>query len=176
MNDTRRVPREADIPYFTSPPVQFNFQSTATLSVGAYTWNDNTKIAFSPKRPILENALYFFRSISVIADIEELDFTSNLTTPLQIYSFLKSDAKSPLYREPFQMDMFYRQFQFPFFWRRHMKNDQLFGAVKGVITQGPSLIGKSSITVKMIISATEVTNEGYVKDFVTDGYPTEKRK
>lgn len=168
--DFRRVPRAADIPYWGSPPVQFVYSSTETIVLGKYTFNDDPT-AFAVARPILANGLYFFRNISLTADVSELDYTTNLETPLKFYFFLKSDSKTSLYREPIQMDKFYNQFDFPFFWRRHTKDDILYGAVRGVIDQGVNLVGKTSVTVKAIISAQEITNERYVADFVKDGYP-----
>ena len=166
----RKVARREDIPYIQSPPVQFIYSSTAALSLGSFTWKDPLT-AFNPEREILTNALYYFRSITMTADISEFDYTSNVTTPLEFKAYLKGDAKTPLYRQGFRMEKFFDQFDYPFFWRRHTQNDILYGTLQGAVVQGASLIGKTSITVKVIISAQEITHEGFVKDFVTNPYP-----
>ena len=167
---SRRVARRGDIPYIQSPPVQFSYSATAALSLGAYTWSA-AMAAFNPQVNILVTGLYYFRSITMSADISEFDYLSNVTTPLVFKAYLKGDAKTPLYRQGFVMEKFFDQFDFPFFWRRHTIDDVIYGTLRGAIAQGPNLLGKTSITVKVIISAQEITNEQYVKDFVTNPYP-----
>lgn len=168
-NLQRMVGRVEDLPYSSSPPIQFTYQSTATLSLGYYTWADG-QLALTPTRPLLQNALYYFRSITLAANIEELDFTSNITTTPAFYMFQKSHSNAILFREPVLMVKFLQQFEFRQAVFSQLINDQLYAAFRGVLVQGPNLIGKQSITLTAIISAQEVVDDGFIKMF-TKKYP-----
>jgi len=159
------IGRAEDLPYGSSPPVQFVYESTATLALGAYTWADAPSV-LTPQRPILDNALYFFRSISLSADVTDFDFTTNITTRPQFFMFLEGDSRATLFREPIEMNMFYQNFTYRFFWTSHQgQNDILFAAFRGVLIQGPGLVGKSTITLKSVISAQEIIDEQYISLF-----------
>lgn len=163
------VGRIEDLPYYTSPPIQFVYESTANLAVGAYTWNDAPSV-LTPNRPILENALYYFRNITLAADIEEQDFTANIATEVQFSTFRVSDSRAILFREPINMNKFYQQFDYRLVWQTHRVDDQLLAAFVGSLVQGPGLIGKNSITLKAVISAQEIGDEQFVK-LVREHYP-----
>jgi len=166
---TLAVPRIEDLPYWTSPPIQFVYESTAPLALGVYTWND-LPTAFTPNRPIRPNFLYYFRNITLSADIEELDFIANIVTPPQYFTFLDSTQQAVLFREPLVMNKFYQQFDYRLVWRTLTDPDTLRAAFTGQLVQGAALIGKASITLKAIISAQEIVDDGYVTHFV-EKYP-----
>lgn len=163
------IPRAEDLPYWSSPPIQFVYESTAALALGAYTWND-APTAFTPQRPILINALYYFRNITLVADIAEFDFSSNIVTTPEFYTFLESYSDAVLFREPLQMNKFYDQFIYRFWWQTYRSDDIIKGAFRGSIIQGPGLVGKSSITLKAIIAAQEIVDEHYINLFKAN-YP-----
>lgn len=158
------VPRIEDLPYHTSPPIEFVYESTAALSAAVYTWADNPT-SLIPDRPLMENSLYFFRSITLAADIEELDFTSNITTAPKFQMYLRGRAKAILFREPVYMVKFLQNFDYRLAWLTQHTKDQLFASFNGVLAQGAGLIGKTSITLKAIISAQEVVDEKFVRKF-----------
>lgn len=172
------VPRAEDLPYWGSPPIQYVYESTAILSAGFYTWADAPS-ALTPDRPVRPNVLYFFRNISMSADVEELDFTSAIVNTPEFNTHLKSDAKAPLFREPVLMNKFYDQFEYRLWWSSQqggdsstrVNADRLFGSWAGVLSQTPALVGKQSITLKAIITAQEVSDEYYINQFRTNPYP-----
>lgn len=164
-----RIPRAEDLPYWTSPPIQFVFESTANLALGSYTWAD-TPAAFTPQRPILINAVYYFRSITLTADCAEFDYTTNIVTTPAFYTFLESYSDAVLFREPILMNKFYDQFTYRFFWQSYRSDDILKGGFVGSLLQGPGLVGKSSITLKAIISAQEIVDENFCNLFKAN-YP-----
>lgn len=164
------VPRAEDLPYWGSPPVQYVYESTAQLVAGFYTWAD-VPSALTPNRPVRPNVLYFFRNISMAADIEELDFTGAIIATPQFNAHLVSDATAPLFREPILMNKFFDQFDYRLWWSSQQENDRLLGTWTGVLQQTPALIGKSSITLKTIITAQEVSDEYFVNQFRTNPYP-----
>lgn len=158
------IARLEDLPYWSSPPIQFVYESTANLSLGAYTWADTPSL-FTPNRPIRENVLYFFRNITLAADTSEFDFTANIASTPLFYTFRESDAEAVLFREPIQMNKFYEDFVYRLVWETHRVDDVLLGAFVGSLIQGPALVGKANITLKAIISAQEIVDEHYVNLF-----------
>lgn len=165
------VPRIEDLPYWDSPPIQFVYESTAPLLGGSYYWND-VPSPLSPQRPLVDNAVYYFRSISLIAEIDEIDFESNITDAPQFYTFLTADAKAVLFREPIVMNKYYTQFDYRLVWSRARGANQLLGAFTGTLLQGPTLIGKTAITLKAIISAQEIVNEQFNELLRQKSYPS----
>lgn len=164
------VPRAEDLPYWGSPPVQYVYESTAQLAAGFYTWAD-VPSSLTPNRPVRPNVLYYFRNISMAADIAELDFTGAIVTVPQFNTHLVSDAVAPLFREPLLMNKFFDQFDYRLWWSSQQDNDRLRGTWAGVLQQTPALIGKDAITLKAIITAQEVSDEYYVNQFRTNPYP-----
>lgn len=163
------VPRAEDLPYWSSPPIQFVYESTAPLVLGTYTWNDAPGL-FTPNRPIIDNALYFFRNITLGADIAELDYLANTVNTPEFYAFLESDSRAVLFREPILMNQYYQQFDYRYWWQRYRTDNILYGAFRGSMIQGPGLIGKNTITLRAIISAQEVVDESYI-DLFKSQYP-----
>jgi hypothetical protein len=158
------IPRIEDLPYKTSPPIEFVYSSTATLSLGLYTWADNSS-TLVPNRPLMDNVLYYFRSITFSADIEELDFTSCIVTLPEFQLYLKSNANAVLFREPARMVRFMQNFDYRLAWFTQRKDDQLLAGFRGVLTQNANLVGKTSITLTAIISAQEIVDDGFIKKF-----------
>lgn len=167
----KRVPRIEDLPYLSSPPIEFVYSSTASLSGGTYTWADAPTV-LTPNRPLMVNSLYYFRSVTLAANVDELDFTSNITTTPQFQMYLKSRAKTVLFREPILMVKFLQNFDYKFAWITQSNQDQLFASFTGVLNQGAALIGKSTITLTSVISAQEVVDQNFVKRFRAN-YPGE---
>jgi hypothetical protein len=161
---TLAIPRIEDLPYATSPPLQFIYESTADLLLGNYVWADPPS-PLASLRPIRTNVIYYFRNITLAADIEEFDFTSNLVTSPSFYSFLNSDSRAVMFREPVTMNKFYQQFDFRYTWRTQQEEDQLLGGFTGQLVQGAGLVGKASITLKAIISAQEIVDDAFNKAF-----------
>jgi len=158
------IPRIEDLPYYKSPPVEFVYTSTATLSAGSYTWADTQK-PLTPDRPLMANTLYYFRSVTLTGDLDELDYTSNLTTTPKFQMYLRSRQKAILFREPVYMVKFLQNFDFRFAWFTQHTTDQLYASFTGVLTQGPALVGKGTITLTAVVSAQEVVDENFIKLF-----------
>ena len=169
MNTIPIIPRIEDLPYHTSPAIEFTYQSSATVNGGIYTWSD-PPTALTPDRPIMVNSLYYFRSITLSANVEELDFTSNVGTIIKFQTYLKSNAKVVLFREPIFMVKFFQNFDYRLAWNTKQQNDKLYASFNGTLNQGASLIGKRDITLTAVISCQEVTDDRFVSYF-KKGYP-----
>lgn len=168
---TLNVPRIEDLPYATSPPVQFIYQSTAALALGSYSWADAPS-ALTPNRPVMNNSLYFFRHITFSADVSELDFTANIVTAPQFQTYLKSTGNTMLFREPVNMVSFLKNWDFRFAWDSRQERsqdsqsqDRLLAGFTGSLLQGPALVGKGTITLTAVISAQEIVDQAFIALF-----------
>jgi hypothetical protein len=161
---TLNIPRLEDLPYWTAKPIQFVYESTVNVAGGQYTWAD-TPSTLVPDRPVLPNVLYYFRSISLTADTEEFEYTTNIVTTPEFRMYLRSDAEAVLFREPILFNKFYDQFDYRLVWESQLRNDQLLAAFSGVLLQGPGLVGKASVTIKAVISAQEITDTSFITLF-----------
>jgi len=166
---TLNIPRVEDLPYWTSPPIQFVYSSSALLALGNYIWTDAPSV-LTPDRPILENAVYYFRNITLTADVEELDYTTNIIAIPQFQMYRRGTAQTMMFREPVLAPKFLSQFDFRYLWATPQANDQLFATFRGQLTQGAGLIGKAQITLYAIISATEIVDSNFTK-LVKSVYP-----
>lgn len=161
-----RVNRDS-VPYWSSPPVQFVYESTASLSLGKYTWSD-TPSALSPDRPIQDNDLYVLNTMTLSADLAVTDFTSAISSTPLFNFHLVGDSKAPFFREPVQMVTFIENFPFRLVWGPSRGSDKLLASFRGVLLQTPALIGKTSITLKAIMSAQEIQDDTIVEDIKTN--------
>lgn len=168
---TLNVPRIEDLPYWTSPPIQFVYESTAALNLGSYTWNDGPT-ALTPQRPLLPNAVYYFRHVTLTADVSEFDFSANISTTPAFRVYLKSTGSAMLFREPILMSAFLRNWDYRLTWQTYQSRDsegitqdRILGGFIGALSQGPGLIGKTSITLKAIISAQEIVDTHFCNLF-----------
>jgi len=164
MDSIPIIPRIEDLPYISSPPIEFVYRSAEDFVAGFYTWADNP-VALTPDRPLMENVLYYFRSITFSADIEELDFTACIGTIPEFQMYLKSNANAILFREPVRMVRYLQNFDFRFSWFTARKDDQLLASFRGVLNQNANLIGKSPITLTAVISAQEIVDDEFTKRF-----------
>lgn len=164
------VPRIEDLPYHSSPPIEFSYSSQASFSAGQYIWAD-TPQNLNPIRPLMVNSLYYFRSITMVADIEESVYNANLVTVPSFQMYLKSRKKSILFREAVYMSKFLQNFDYKFAWFTQQNNDQLYAGFTGILGQNADLVGKATITLTAVISAQEVVDEGFIKLF-KETYPS----
>lgn len=165
-----RVPRIEDLPYATSPPVQWVYERSHGVAAGAYTWADAPgAMVFS--RPVLPNVVYYIRNFSLSADISENDFLNNVSVSPLFQIYFSLDPNNVLLREPLIMNKYYDQFDFRYMLMTQKDGDTLLGAfLSGTINQGPSLIGKATIRLKVAISAQEIADQYFVDAFLK-GYP-----
>lgn len=158
------IPRIEDLPYSSSPPIQFCYEVTAPLLLGAYTFT-GVAGALAIARPLSSNVLYYFRSISVSADISELDFQAAITVTPNFQLYKQSEGGIQLFREPLRIGKYYDQLDYRLVWQTQAPDDILTASIVGTLTQIPALIGKVSVTMKVVIAAQEIIDSGYIKLF-----------
>jgi hypothetical protein len=171
MNDQFLVPRLEDLPYASSPPIQFTYRQTATLAAGVYPFAVAAPQVLSTIRPLIANSMYYFRSVTVTADVDEGDYLSSITVIPTFQMYLKSTGKQILFREPLTIAKYFQNFDYRLCWITQREDDQLYASITGSLTQTAALIGKASITMSVIISAQEIVDAAYIKRFLENSYP-----
>jgi len=164
------VPRIEDLPYWSSPPIQFVYEETAPLLLGAYTF-PGVRAPLAILRPLLVNAVYYFRNITVSADIAEFDYLNAIVNTPQFQIYKTSDNGVQLFREPIRLSNYFQQFDYRLAWQTQQDNDVLTGSIVGVLNQTAGLIGKTSVTMKIVISAQEIVDERFTRLFRDKSYP-----
>jgi len=163
------ISRLEDLPYHTSPPIEFTYKSPAVFLNGYYTWADPPTL-LTPDRPLMVNSLYYFRTVTMAADIEEADFSSCIVTTPQFQMYRRSQNKSIMFREPIYMLKFLQNFDYRKLWITQQDSDQLYASFNGVLRQNAALVGRSPINLIALISAQEIVDEGYIRKH-KEAYP-----
>jgi hypothetical protein len=166
INGYHQIARIEDLPYGTSKPIEFIYQSTVAYgsSPGYYQWADKPT-ALTPPRPIQENVLYYFRTLTLTANVSEEDFTAAITTIPQFQMYTSGTQGAPLFREPIYMGCFLQNFVYRLAWMTTRNNESLLAGFQGALQQTVNLIGVNSITLTAIVSAQEITDQNFVLDF-----------
>lgn len=170
MDSTYLVPRLEDLPYFSSPAVQFVYKQTATLAAGSYIFA-SAPAQLTPPRPVMQNVVYYFRSLTISADIAENDYLSAITNVPTFQTFLKGTGRQIHFREPIVIAKYFQNFDYRLCWITQREDDEIFGSINGTLNQTAALIGKSSITISVVISVQEVVDQNFVKRFISASYP-----
>jgi hypothetical protein len=167
------VGRVEDLPYISSPPAQFVYQSTCEVGhysdgtvgiAGNFIWND-TASAMTPARPLGENSLYFIRKLTMTADVNQNHFPQSIVTAPKFYLYKESNLAAPILREPVIMPCFLENFDYRFAFFTSDPDDQLLGALSGQLEMIADLTGKKFITITVVISAQEVIDENFISQF-----------
>lgn len=186
--------RLIDIPYDTSPPLIFTFQQTANLLAGQYSFTGMgvAKIAFTPDRPILQNVLYIFNTISFAMDISPLDYSAAIATQPNFSAYVQSDAAAPAFRETIALPNYFANLKYVLALLGGQEPGQqypgstgsgtvqptatnrLLGSVSGVLNQVGTLIGKNSITATIQMTAQEIVDPGFIECFKSHASPVQR--
>lgn len=171
MNEKFLVPRLEDLPYTSSPPIQFVYRQTSTLTAGNYPFSVTTPQQLATVRPLIANSLYYFRSVTVVADIDEGDYLSSITDIPTFQMYALSTGKQILFREPLSIAKYFQNFDYRLVWQTQREDDQFYCAINGNLKQIDSLIGKTTITISVVLSVQEIVDTAYIMRFTQKSYP-----
>lgn len=175
MNDQFLVPRLEDLPYSSSPPIQFVYRQTAALLAGQYRFRVTTPQPLAVLRPLIANSVYYFRSVTITADIDEGDYLSSILTIPTFQMHPLSTGKQILFREPLVIAKYFQNFDYRLAWQTQREDDQLFCTISGLLDQTAGLIGKASITLSVVLSAQEIVDDSFIDRFTQKSYPKKVR-
>ncbi len=149
------------VPLMVSPPLLFQFRQTADLTGGTYDFLP-VRSALTPDRPLKAGAVYWFRTITASADVAESDYAGAIATMPTFSLFTQAAAQGPYFRQAIQLGKYLSNL--PFEYADDFQQDNAFrGYISGQLTQTPSLLGKTSITITVIFAAQEIGDKGFIE-------------
>ena len=155
-----------DLPYFDSVPIILNGEITADVASGVFSYNGRP-VSFTPREELTDNTLYIITSFSFSADLDELIYQNAILKTPEINLWTTGEARTPLIRKPVFGTKYFDAINFmqPFLPQK-FPNEILFSA-KGVIDQNADIValGKSALTLKVILTMYEVVNDEYIAQF-----------
>ena len=163
-----------DLPYWTAPPLQFVFKQSAILTPGAdYIWPLHKEF-FTPDIHLVEGALYYFRTVTFDADIAEDDYQAATVIEPVFHLYLQSESLTPQLKNPIALPGYFHNLTYESFYQPSITfgddfmapTNHFLATFEGTLQQTANLIGKDAVTLTLIITAQEITDEGYIDSFV----------
>lgn len=160
------------LPLLTSPPILFQYRQTADLLAGSYEFVPG-KYAFTPDRELNVSAMYWFRTLTVSADVGESDYAGAIASIPTLSLFLQQSAQGPFLREAVQIGKYFTNLPYEKCFTIHSSSTPaavanapeaikgFTGSISGTITQTAALLGKESITLTVLIAAQEIMDDGF---------------
>ena len=174
--------RLIDIPYSKSPPVIFTYRRTAQLAVGQYDFggvsSSVVRTEFTPSRPLLPNVLYMFDTISFAADVTEGDFQGAIATTPAFQVYNRAEAGAVALREAISLDAYLQVYPYRLAIMGSTTTNagsgngsfnRLLGSITGVLNQTVALVGKAEITMLVKMTAQEISDTEYIRQFTGMG-------
>lgn len=152
-----------EVPLLNSPPLLFQFRQTASLLAGSYEFTAG-RSDFTPVRPINPGTLYWFRTLTSFADISEEDYRSAIgaggATPV-FTAYEQQEAGASFFREGVQLGGFFNAIPFEYAKISTRSGNKMLGNITGELMQIPSLLGKTDITITVVLAVQEIADKHF---------------
>lgn len=167
------IARIGDIPYTSSPPMQFSLTLSAVLSNGNFEFFDvagGTPLGRSElagSKNITENSLIVIKDFSFAADIPILDYQQSLVagTIPNFNLFLTSDAGAPQFKDPIQLPNYMDKQQYILALTPKVSENAFTGFYRGSFPQTAATAGLNTIDFTINFYAVEVVDDNYIAAF-----------
>lgn len=169
-----QVVRIEDLPYFYSPPMQWTFSQSATLTLGQYPFTGARAVVNGAKN-ITDNSLLYIKSASFSADISILDYEKAIQLPggtvdvPRFSLFMDSEANAPLFRDPIQLLNYFNDQEYKLLAEPRTSSgedtivkNRLSGFFRGTLQQHANLAGISAITLNMVVYIQEIIDGNFI--------------
>lgn len=170
------VTRLLDIPFWTSPPLQFTFSQTAEIEAGQYNFEGAGQEMVGNKN-INDNTLILINTMSFSASIprevyqEALALTTLPNTFIPNFNmFLESGRNAPVLRDPVELNDYFVSQVFTQLIDPKVTPNRLSAFFRGTLQQTAALAGISEITLNIQIFCQEITDDNFIQA-VKKGYP-----
>jgi len=163
-----RVGRIEDMPYYTSPPLQFTYTQQAALALGTYPFVI-AKTAVANNAQLTENTLIYLRDISFYADIPALDYQAALKLAAggvdipRLSLYMEGNAAVPLLRTPIELGNYFREQSFRMLIPSHVTPNNLLASVQGTLQQHAGLAGIAEVNITVELYCQEIVDDDFIK-------------
>ena len=162
------VARIEDLPYLSSPPMQFTFTQSASLTVGQYIFEDDAQVVGNNKN-ITDNTLLYIKAISFSADVDLLNYqiAKKLVTgetDIPTFSlFLQSEARGAVFVDPIQLGDYFNDQEYRKVILAKQEPNEMTGFFRGTLQQHAGLAGIAEINLTMNIWVQQITNDNFIE-------------
>jgi len=167
-NLARHVVRLEDLPYYKSPPMQFTFTQSATLTLGQYPFTA-AKAVVGNNKNLTDNAMIYIKAITFSADIDVQDYQTALklstgATDVPTFSmFLQSEARAPVFVDPIQLGNYYSNQEYKKLFLTKQAPNELTAFFRGTLQQHGGLAGVTEINLTMDVWVQQLTNDNFIE-------------
>lgn len=169
------IPRVGDLPYWSSPPMQFSFTEVATLTLGEYPFEAERTVMTNTKN-LNNSTLIYFYDMSFSADIPLLDYQNALQLASgdneipQFSMFMQSDRNAPVLQDPILCQDYFNGQDYQLLIEPKQTPNKLNAFFRGKLKQTAALAGISKINLTFTFYAQQITDDNFIQSF-KQGYP-----
>jgi len=170
-----RVARLEDLPYYSSPPIQFIHTQQGALALGTYPFVI-AKVVMQNTIQLSDNSLIYIRNISFYADVPELDYQLALQLAAgtvnipRLSIYFSGNASVPLLRNPIFLGNYFREQDYRILVRPKVTPNTIQAAIEGTLQQHGGLAGIGQINLTAEVYCQEIVDDNFVSA-VTKKYP-----
>lgn len=162
-----------EIPYWTSPPIEFVFKQSVEVNYSAHYVFPINKGDFVPNLNVLDNALYYIQTLTFAGDVAQDDYQGAILTFPVFNLYLAGEAANPQLRNPIDLPLYFSNFTYRKFLlpresegnEFQLAENKFQGSFQGELLQTPALTGKQELSLTMIMAVQEITDDGFVQKF-----------
>ena len=161
------IVRIEDLPYFFSPPMQFTFTQSASLTVGIYPFT-GAAVEVGNNKNLTDNTLLYIKAVSFAADIPVLDYQQAIklaagTTDVPRFSmFLQSESRAPIFVDPIQLGDYIDDQEYKLLKMTKQDPDYLTAFFRGTLQQTAALAGIIEINLTMNVWVQAITDDNFI--------------
>ncbi len=169
------IARIEDLPYYYSPPLQFTFTQSATITAGVYPFTA-ARARVGNDKNLTDNTLLYIKAMTFSADIPVLTYQQALqlaagdTDVPRFSMFIKSQANAPIFVDPIQLGDYFRDQQYKKILITKQDPDNLTAFFRGTLQQTAALAGVVEINLTMNIWVQAITDDNFI-DGLKKKYP-----
>jgi len=161
------ITRIEDLPYYFSPPLQFVFTQSATLTAGTYPFTA-ARAVITNEKDIQDNTIFFIKALSFSADIPVTDYQQALklaagTVDIPRFSaFLEGDGNSPLFKDPIDLHDYFNDQEFKQVVHPKQFPNRFTGFFRGTLQQTAALAGITEVNLTVQMWVQEITDDNFI--------------
>lgn len=172
------VPRIGDIPYWSSPPMQFSFTEQVELSAGTYPMLAGRTPMINVKN-LNESTLIYFYDMTFSVDIPQLDYQQALqlaaggTDIPNFNMFFQDNRNAPALQDPILLQNYFNAQEYRLLLEPKQTPNTLNAFFRGTLQQTAALAGVQFVNLTFTFFAQQIIDDSFIQQF-KQGYPRSK--
>lgn len=166
-HDLSNLVRIEDLPYYTSPPMQFTFVQKADLTLGEYPFTAG-RATIGNNKNITDNTLLYIKAMTFSADIPILHYQEALQlatgdTDIPRFSvFLQSDSNAPIFIDPIQLSDYFDDQEYKKLVLPKQFPNRMSAFFRGTLQQTGNLAGVTEINLTINLWVQQISDDTFI--------------